>query len=173
MVSASNSSSSGSSLVKVFTESLLVLQKDFLLSVINWNFSGFVFMELVLNQYKILLASCFRFSNTVFKFAPQEYKVLSSAKSQISDYSMTKNKLFINIFYRLWIYWTHRRSPLVKVGLEIPCKLSVSMLGTCLNLLLLERYEQLIEELYIEPKKKEFLIISYTRTRTRKAKYKE
>ena len=35
---------------------------------------------------------------------------------------------------------THRRSPLVKSGLEIPYKVSVSMRGTCLNLLLLERY---------------------------------
>ena len=33
-----------------------------------------------------------------------------------------------------------RRSPLVKSGLEIPYKVSVSMRGTCLNLLLLERY---------------------------------
>ena len=33
----------------------------------------------------------------------------------------------------------YRRSPLVKGGLEIPCEASVSMRGTCLNLLLLER----------------------------------
>ena len=33
----------------------------------------------------------------------------------------------------------YRRSPLVKGGLEIPCKVSVSMRETCLNLLLLER----------------------------------
>ena len=39
--------------------------------------------------------SC-RFSNTVFEFAPQEYKVLSSAKVQILDFFM--NKLFFNIF---------------------------------------------------------------------------
>ena len=62
----------------------------------NSNFSGFAFMEFILNQYKILLASCFRFSNTVFKFVPQDYKV-SSAKLQISDFSMTKNKSFINM----------------------------------------------------------------------------
>ena len=46
----------------------------------------------------------------------------------------------------------YRRSPLVKGGLEIPCEASVSMRGTCLNLLLLERYKQFSEELYIEPK---------------------
>ena len=33
----------------------------------------------------------------------------------------------------------YRRSPLVKGGLEIPCKVSVSMRETCLNRLLLER----------------------------------
>ena len=54
-------------------------------------------MELILNHYKSLQASCLRFSNTVFKFAPQEYKVLLSAKLQKSDFSMTKNKSFINI----------------------------------------------------------------------------
>ena len=54
-------------------------------------------MELVLNQYKSLLALCTRFSDTLFKFAPQEYKVLSSAKLQISDFSMTKNRSFINM----------------------------------------------------------------------------
>ena len=96
MVSSSNSTSSYSSIVKVFTESFRG-SYDFLLSIMNRNFSGFAFMKLVFNQYKSLLASCFRFSNTVFKFAPQEYKVLSSAKLQISDFSMTKNKSFINM----------------------------------------------------------------------------
>ena len=53
---------------------------------------------------------------------------------------------------------THdRRSPLVKGGLEIPCKVSVSMRGTCLNLLLLERYKQLSDELYIEHKEETVL----------------
>ena len=46
----------------------------------------------------------------------------------------------------------YRRSILVNGGLEIPCKVSVPMPRTCLNLLLLERYKQLSEELYIEPK---------------------
>ena len=53
-------------------------------------------MELILNQHKSLRASCFRFCNSVFKFAPQECKVLSS-KLQISDFSMTKHKWFTNI----------------------------------------------------------------------------
>ena len=48
----------------------------------------------------------------------------------------------------------YRRSPLVKGGLEIPCKVSVSMCGTCLDLFSLE---QLSEELYIEPKEETVL----------------
>ena len=44
------------------------------------------------------------------------------------------------------------RSPLIKSGLEIPCKVSASIRGTCLNLVLLERYKQLSEELCVEPK---------------------
>ena len=51
----------------------------------------------------------------------------------------------------------YRRSPLVKGGLEIPCKVTVSMLGTCVNLLLLERYKQLTGELYLEPKEEVIL----------------
>ena len=37
----------------------------------------------------------------------------------------------------------YRRSFLIKGGLETPCKVSVSMCGFCLNVLLLERYKQL------------------------------
>ena len=51
----------------------------------------------------------------------------------------------------------YRRSSLVMCGLEIPCKASVPIRGTCLNLLLLERYRQLSEELYIEPKEEAVL----------------
>ena len=54
-------------------------------------------MELILNQYKSLLASCSRFPNTVFKCAPHKYKVLLSAKLQLSDFSMTKYRSFINM----------------------------------------------------------------------------
>ena len=52
---------------------------------------------------------------------------------------------------------THRRLPVVKGVLEIPCKVSVSMRKTCPNLLLLEICKQLIEELYIKPKEKTVL----------------
>ena len=51
----------------------------------------------------------------------------------------------------------YRRLPLVMCGLEIPYKASVPIRKTCLNLLLLERYRQLSEELYIEPKEEAVL----------------
>ena len=56
----------------------------------------------------------------------------------------------------------YRRSPLVKRGLEIPCEASVSMRGTCLNLLLLERYKRFSEEFYIEPKEETVLRSFFT-----------
>lgn len=51
----------------------------------------------------------------------------------------------------------YRRSPIVQGGMEIPCKITVKIAGTCINLLLMEKYKQLIEELYIEPKNEENL----------------
>ena len=51
----------------------------------------------------------------------------------------------------------YRRSPLVQGGMEIPCKISASIPGTCQNLLLLERYKQLIKESYTEPENEEIL----------------
>ena len=51
----------------------------------------------------------------------------------------------------------YRRSRLVKGELDTTCKISVSIRGTCLNLLLLERYKQLSEELYVEPKEETIL----------------
>ena len=51
----------------------------------------------------------------------------------------------------------YRRSPLVQGGMEIACKVTVSIPGTCVNLLLMERYKQLITETYSEPKNEEVL----------------
>ena len=50
----------------------------------------------------------------------------------------------------------YRRSPLVQRGLDIPCKVSVTMPGTVSNLLVLEKYWQLVD-LYTEPKNEEIL----------------
>ena len=51
----------------------------------------------------------------------------------------------------------YRRSPLVQGGIEIPCVVTVSMSGTVINQLLMERYKQLVETLYTEPKEEEIL----------------
>ena len=51
----------------------------------------------------------------------------------------------------------YRRSPLVQGGMEIACKVTASIPGTCVNLLLMERYKQLIQKTYIEPQKEEIL----------------
>ena len=53
--------------------------------------------------------------------------------------------------------YAYRRSPLVQGGIEIPCVVTVSMPGTVTNQLLMERYKQLVETLYVEPKEEEFL----------------
>lgn len=51
----------------------------------------------------------------------------------------------------------YRRSPLVQGGMEIACKLTASIPGTCINLLLLERYKKLIQDTYTEPQNEEIL----------------
>ena len=51
----------------------------------------------------------------------------------------------------------YRRSPLVQGGIEIPCVVTVSMPGTVIKQLLMERYKQLVETLYTEPKEEEIL----------------
>ena len=51
----------------------------------------------------------------------------------------------------------YRRSPLVQGVLEIPCKIEATMPGTVRNHMLLERYIQLVEELYVEPKEEQIL----------------
>ena len=51
----------------------------------------------------------------------------------------------------------YRRSPLVQGGIEIPCLITVTMPGTILNQLLMERFKQLVQEKYVEPKNEEIL----------------
>ena len=51
----------------------------------------------------------------------------------------------------------YRRSPLMQGGLEYPCKVSVTMPGTVSNLLVLEKYWPLVEELYTKLKNEEIL----------------
>ena len=51
----------------------------------------------------------------------------------------------------------YRRSPLVQGSIEIPCVVTVSMPGTVINQLLMERHKQLVETLYTEPKEEKIL----------------
>ena len=51
----------------------------------------------------------------------------------------------------------YRRSPLVQGGIDIPCVVAMPMPGTVINQLLMERYKQLVETLYTEPKEEEIL----------------
>ena len=46
----------------------------------------------------------------------------------------------------------YRKSPLLQGGLEVRCKVTVAMPGTIKNHMLLDRYKELVEKLYIEPK---------------------
>ena len=51
----------------------------------------------------------------------------------------------------------YRRSPLIQGGLEIPCKITAKISGTVINLLFMEKYIQLLQEFYTEPKDEEIL----------------
>ena len=50
-----------------------------------------------------------------------------------------------------------RRSSLVQDGLEVPCEVTITMIGSFVNHLLLTRYESLFKELYIEPEDEEIV----------------
>jgi len=51
----------------------------------------------------------------------------------------------------------YRRSPLVQGGIEIPCKVTAKIPGTVSNQLCMERYKELVQSLYTEPKNEEIL----------------
>ena len=51
----------------------------------------------------------------------------------------------------------YRRLPIVQGGMEITCKVTVKIPGTCVNILLMEKYKQLVQQLYIEPKNEEIV----------------
>ena len=51
----------------------------------------------------------------------------------------------------------HYRQSVVQGGMEIACKVTVKIPGTCVNILLMEKYKQLVQQLYIEPKNERIL----------------
>ena len=46
----------------------------------------------------------------------------------------------------------YRKSPLFQGGLEIPCEVTVSMPGSIKDNMLLQRYQNMVDELYCQPK---------------------
>ena len=51
----------------------------------------------------------------------------------------------------------YRRSPLVQGGMEIPCLISIKMAATLKNTQLAEKYLELVNQKYAEPKEEEIL----------------
>ena len=51
----------------------------------------------------------------------------------------------------------YRRSPLVQDGLEVPCDVTITMIGSVVNHLLLRKYETLLNEFYLEPQEEEII----------------
>ena len=46
----------------------------------------------------------------------------------------------------------YRRSPLFQGGFEIPCLVTVTILGSIIGHMLIQHYQQMVEELYCAPK---------------------
>ena len=112
---------------------------------------------------------------------PQKIKSLNAFLKLIthlialqSKYAKLEMKMQLAIFLKkcraLWNFsWTgertiasaqltseyYRQSPILQGGMEIACKVTVKIPGTCVNILLMEKYKQLVQQLYIEPKNKE------------------
>ena len=69
-------------------------------------------------------------------------------------------KFFIDRGARLSVILTsehYRRSSLDQGGMEIGCKVTASIPGTCINILILKKYQDIIEENYTEPKEEDIL----------------
>ena len=49
------------------------------------------------------------------------------------------------------------RSPFIQGGIEIPCKVTANISGTVINLLIMEKSTQLVQELYTEQKDEDIL----------------
>ena len=51
----------------------------------------------------------------------------------------------------------YRRSPLIQGGLEVPCDVTITMVRSVVNHLLLTRYEPLLKEFYLEQKEEKII----------------
>ena len=79
--------------------------------------------------------------NATIGHLPRE---ISRSTKYLLDRGATVKAVMICSYYRC--------SPLFQGGLEIPCSVTVSMPGTIRNHLLLDRYSELVTELYCKPK---------------------
>ena len=61
----------------------------------------------------------------------------------------------------------YRRSPIMQGGLEVPCKITVKLHGTVKNHMLLDRYMQLVNSFYCEPKEEVIMGSFLTKTQLR------
>ena len=61
----------------------------------NWNLFGLACKDFILNHVNKIFISCFRFTKILDKSSPQSQMVLSSAKLQISLFSINTKILFI------------------------------------------------------------------------------
>ena len=106
--------------------------------------------------------NCFHESNNPFDmFAIQVCQLQTNKRvghlpmeiSRISKFLIDRGAVFqaklMSIYYR--------RSPLVRGGLENPCEITVRMTKTACNDALLERYDNLVNDLYLEPVSDEVL----------------
>ena len=79
LLSTTNPSNSTSADSFITSESIskLYFGRLFLLRIINWNFSRFALVELILNQLKTFFISQVKFSMTLYRSWLQQYDVLS------------------------------------------------------------------------------------------------
>ena len=70
--------------------------------------------------------------------------------SRITKFIVDRGAMKMSVIY-------YRRSPLVQGGLEVPCNVTITMIGSVVNHLLLTWYKSLLKELYIEPNDEEIV----------------
>ena len=97
-------------------------------------------------------------------FDPFAIKVCEIGKTATVGHLPTEisraTKFFIDRGGRLSVTLTsehYRRSLLVQGGMEIGCQPTASIPGTCINILILKKYQDIIEENYTEPKEEAIL----------------
>ena len=108
------------------------------------------------------LLNCFHERNNPFDmFAIQVCQLETNKRvgllpmeiSRISKFLMDRGAIF-----QARLTSTHyRRSPLVRGGLEIPCEITIRMPSNRCTKELLEKYDSLLNDLYVEPVSKETL----------------